>query len=250
MTVGVRRRADNHLCALSRRGKPGRMAVLDQLLFILLQRIGNQPHGPENRFPRLVRRQGLQAALRRQLNIYAQPVRQQSQPRDQLRGSAGDGFCVDIAVEPVVIAQQVQAADHPLRGVVRTLQHAGGEKQPLNIIAPVELDGQVRQLLRCEYSPPGIVGTAVDTIFTVVDAAVGHQHFQQRHAPSVPGKGVAASGDGRGGVADGSLSVAPLCAAGCTSCIVFCRVRQDGQLIHDIHRQSLLVLKQSFCNII
>ena len=101
----------------------------------------------------LVRGQRLQALLGGQLDVNAEPVGQQPQPLHQLRRRAGDGLGVDIPVEAVLLPQDPQALDHPLGGVVRAAQHAGGEEQPLDIVAAVEADGQLRQLLGREGGP-------------------------------------------------------------------------------------------------
>ena len=236
MPVGVRRGPDDHLGALPRRGEPGGVAVLHQLLLVLLQRVGNEAHWTENGLPGLVGGQGGESPLRGQLDVHAQPVRQQAQPGHELLTGPRDGLGVDIAVEPVVIAQKVQAADHPLSSVVRADQHAGGQEQSLDIVPAVKLDGQLRQLLRGEHRPACVVGAAVDAVLAVVDAAVGHQHLQQGHAPPVAGKGVAASGDGGGRVADMPRLMPPLGSAGGTGGVIFGRVGQNGQFLQDIHR--------------
>ncbi len=247
MTVRVRRSTDNHLGTLPCRGEPGGVAVLYQLLPVLLQRVGDKAHWTENGLPGLVGGQGGESPLRGQLDVHAQPVRQQAQAGHKLLTGPRDGLGVDIPVEPVVIAQKVQAADHALGGIVRANQHAGGQEQTLDIVPAVKLDGQLRQLLRGEHRPAGIVGTAVDAVFAVVDTAVGHQHLQQGHAPPVAGKGVAASGDGGGRVADMPRLMAPLGSAGGTGSIVFCRVGQNGQFLQDIHRlRPPLCAKHSF----
>ena len=49
----------------------------------------------------LVRGQGLEPRLRRQLDVDAEPVRQEPQLLHQLRRGAGDGLGVDVAVEAV-----------------------------------------------------------------------------------------------------------------------------------------------------
>ncbi|MNW16071.1 hypothetical protein D3C71_2148000 [compost metagenome] len=51
----------------------------------------------------------------------------------------------------------------------------------------------VSNLLRGKCSPAYRIGLAVDAISTVIDAAVGHQHLEQRNAASVCGKAVADS---------------------------------------------------------
>ena len=114
-------------------------------------------------------------------------------------------------------------------------EYTGGEEQPLDIIPAVKADGQVRQLLRREGGPPGVVAAAVDAILTVVDTAVGQQDLQQADAPAVGGKGVAAARDGSGGVADIALFGSAVSAAGGAGCVIFGGIGQDGQFFQDIH---------------
>ena len=99
MLVVVLRSAYDQLGALSRRGKAGRVLVLDQLLPALERLVPDQSHRAQDRFPRFVRRQRLQSLLRGQLNVDAHAVRQQAQLLHQLRRRAGDGLGVNIAVE-------------------------------------------------------------------------------------------------------------------------------------------------------
>ena len=70
------------------------------------------------------------------------------------RGSApGMAFGVDIAAEAIILAEQAQCLDHPLGGIIRVPQHGGGEKEPLNIVAAVELDGEFGQLPGSKKQP-------------------------------------------------------------------------------------------------
>ena len=239
MAVRVRCGPHDELGALAGGGKPGSVAVLHQLPLVLLEGVLDLPHRAENSRLGLVGGQGLQSLLRGQFYVDAESVRQQAQLLHQLRGGAGDGLGVDITVEAVLVAQNGEAADHPLGGVVRIFQHPGGEEQPLDVVAAVELDGQLCQLLRRKGGTLHIVAAPVDAVFAVVDAAVGHQHLQQRDAPPVGGESVAAPGQRTGGVADVPLPAAPAGPAGGTGCVILGRVGEDGELFHDVHRPAL-----------
>ena len=142
---------------------------------------------------------------------------------------------MDVAVEAVFFPKDADGPDHLLHGVVRIPQYPGGEEQPLNIIPPVEVDGQVCQFLRRKRRPPGIVAPAVDAIGAVIDTAVAHQHLQERDAPPISGEGMAAAGDGRGGVADIALPEPAADAAGGTGGVILGCVRQDLQLGKNVH---------------
>ena len=97
---------------------------------------------------------------------------------NQFRGSARDGFGMNITIEAVFMAQDRQTADHAFHGVIRILDHAGGKKEALDIIAAEKADGEFRQFPGREDGPGHIVAAAVDAVFTVADTIVGHQDFQ------------------------------------------------------------------------
>ena len=122
------------------------MAVLDQLLFVLLTLLPNEPHGGQNGCFSLVGRESGQPLLGRQLDIHTEPIGQKAQLTDKLGACTGNGLGVDIAVEAVLLPQKAQSLDHALGGVVRIAQDAAGEKKTFNIIAAVELDGSASSL--------------------------------------------------------------------------------------------------------
>ena len=235
VVVRVRRGPHDQLGALAGGGELGGVAVLHQLLPALLAPHPDLPHGGQDGLLCLVRCQGPEARLRRQLDVDAEPVRQEPQLLHQLRRGAGDGLGVDIAVEAVLLPQDPQGPDHQLRGVVRGAVHAGGEEQSLDIIPAVELDGEIRQLLRGEHGPLRFVAAAVDAVFAVIHAPVGQQHLQKGDASAVGGEGVAAPGNGGCGVADVSRPGLPVPAAGGAGRVVLGRVRQDGELFQNVH---------------
>ena len=235
MPVRVPGSADDELGALARRGKDRGVLILHQLRLALGGPVPDEGHRPQDGLLVFIRGQGLQPLLGGKLNIDAEPVRQQAQLLHQLRGRAGDGFGVDISVEPVFLPQQAQTLDHLFGGVVGAAQDAGGQEQALDIIAPVEPDGQLRQLPGGEGRPAGIVGPAVDAVFAVVDATVGHQHLQQGDAAPVGREAVAAACQGGAGVADHARPGAPANAAGGAGRVIFGRIGQDGQLIQQFH---------------
>ena len=235
MPVRVPGSADDELGALARRGKDRGVLILHQLRLALGGPVPDEGHRPQDGLLVFIRGQGLQPLLGGKLDIDAEPVRQQAQLLHQLRGRAGDGFGVDISVEPVFLPQQAQTLDHLFGGVVGAAQDAGGQEQALDIIAPVEPDGQLRQLPGGEGRPAGIVGPAVDAVFAVVDTAIGHQHLQQGDAAPVGREAVAAACQGGAGVADHARPGAPANAAGGAGRVIFGRIGQDGQLIQQFH---------------
>ena len=236
--VGILRRADDELGALSGGGEGGRVLILRELGLALARLIADEPHRAQNGAHGLVRGQRPQPLLGRKLDVDAQPVGQHPQPVHQLRRRAGDGLGVDVAVEAIVLAQDTQCLDHLFGCVVRAAQDTRGEEQPLDIVAAVELDRQLGQLLRREGGAARVVRAAVDAVAAVVDAGVGHQHLQQRDAPPVGREAVAAAGDGGGGIADFAGLKAAADAAGGAGGVIFGRIREDGQLLQQIHGSS------------
>ena len=179
---------------------------------------------------------GAKMALLLLSDFHALPVGQQSQLMGEARVCPGDCLVVDIPVEAVLRPEKAQALDHPLGGKIGVLQYRRGEKQTLDIVPPVKLDGQFRQLPGGEGGPGHVVGAAVDAVGAVIAAVVGVEHLQKGHTPPVGGEGVAAAGIGGG--ADGPGPSAPDHPAGGTGGVVFGGVGQDRQLVHDLHRNS------------
>ena len=173
MEIRVRRSAHDQLSALPGRCKFGGMAVLDQFLSVLPAPHLNLTHGSQNGSLCFFRCQRSQPCLRRQLNIHAEPVRQQTQLLHQLWCSSWNGLGVDISIKAVLLPQKPQSADHQLSGIVWGAEDARGEEQSLNIVPAIKLDCQICQFLRRKGCPPGIIAAAVDAVFTVIDTAVG-----------------------------------------------------------------------------
>ena len=195
MPVAVLRGTHDELGALPGRGKGGSVAVFHQFLLILPAMFLNEAHGGEDGGFCLIRRKCCQSLLRRQLDIHAEPIRQITELPHQLRGCAGDGLGMDIAVEAVFLPQDPQRLDHSQSGVVRAFQNTAGEKQTLDIITAVKLNGQIGQFLGGEGGAPGVIAAAVDAVLAVVHAAIGHEYLQKGNTSAVCGKAVAAAGN-------------------------------------------------------
>ena len=209
------------------------MAVDGQFPLVLRQPVADGGHGPQDRVLFLVGGQLLQASLAGQLDVDAHPVAEQPQLLHQLGRTAGDGLGVDIPIEAVGPPQQLQHPAHLLHGVIGVAQHSGAEKQPLDVIAPVKLDGQPRQLLRGKGGAGHVVGAAVDAVLAVVHTAVGHQHLEQGDAPPVRRKAVTNAEPHR--AAQHPRLPASVGPAGGTGRVVFGGIGENAQLIHQIH---------------
>ena len=231
--VALRRGADDHLGGLARRGKPGGVAVFCQLAAALPDAVPDLGHGGQDGPLFLVGTQAAEAGLAGQLDVDAQPVGQQPQPAGEEGFGPGDGLGVDVAVEAVLLPQEPEGLDHGLGGAVGPAPHGGGEEQPLDVVAPVEGDGELRQLPGGEGGPRQVVGAAVDAVGAVVGAAIGQQHLQQGDAPAVGGEGVAAAGGH--GAAQPAGPGGAIQPAGGAGRVVLGRVGQDGQLVQQLH---------------
>ena len=125
-----------------------------------------------------------------------------------------------------------------LHRIIRTLYNPRTQKKPLNIIPPIELHGQLTDLIRRKRCPRHIIGPPVQAILTVKNTLIGKQNLQKRNTPPVCRKAVT---DPRlhtipnpiPGISSGH-------PAGCTGYIILCRIRQNPQLLHNGHiRPSL-----------
>ncbi|MNE37870.1 hypothetical protein D3C80_1317450 [compost metagenome] len=91
----------------------------------------------------------------------------------------------------MVLAQTARDLDQLLHRIVARADDAGREKQPLDIVALVEGQRQVDDLLDREPRPFDVRGRPIDAVDAVVDAEVGQQYLQQADATPVRRIGVA-----------------------------------------------------------
>lgn len=124
------------------------MLISDKLRRALFYLICNKPHRAEYRLLCFVRRESLQAVVRRQLDIDAHSVREHTEAGYQRVIRARDRLGVDISAEPVFFAQNTQSLNHALTGIIRTADDGGREEKPLDIIAAIKIHRQLRELAR------------------------------------------------------------------------------------------------------
>ena len=199
LIVAVGRCADYQLRALTAGGETRRVLISDKLRRALFYLICNKPHRAEYRLLCFVRRESLQAVVRRQLDIDAHSVREHAETGYQRVIRARDRLGVDISAEPVFFAQDAQSLNHTLAGIIGTADDGGREEKPLDIIAAIKIHRQLRELTRRKGRAADIVGDAVDAIFAVKNAGIAHENFQQRYKSAVRREAVAYAA--RGGVA-------------------------------------------------
>ena len=85
---------------------------------------------------------------------------------------------MNIAVEMVLPAQQKKNPVDLLHRFIRRTPDPRAQKEPLDIVAPIKLDRQPAKFLRRKRCTDCIIRAAVDAIFAVIDAFIGHQYFQ------------------------------------------------------------------------
>ena len=132
----------------------------------------------------------MQAFLRREFHIDTHTVGQISGLLNNFRRRARDSLGMDIAPEMVFCTQKVQSLIDQFHGMGRVFDDSGTQKQSFNIISFVKFHGDTAELLRGKGGAHLIVGAAVQTVFTVIDALIREQDFQKRNTPSVCGKAV------------------------------------------------------------
>ena len=176
---------DDHLRALPRRSEAGRMAETAALLGALQHPLLDVTHRAVDAFIVLVGSQQQQVAFGRDFDIDAHAIGVTPRLGHQFGTGTGNTFQVDVAVETVHRPQVARHADHPFHGIVGVADDARREKQSFDVVAPVELDGQLGQLVRREGGPPDVVAAPVDAVGAVVNADVGEHDFQQRDAAAV-----------------------------------------------------------------
>lgn len=117
--------------------------------------------------------QGLEGFSGGKFHVDTHAVSQIAYLFDDFRGGSGDSFGVDIAAEMVFGAQQVKAPVHKLHSIGGILYYAGAEEEAFYIVSFIKFHGETADFVRGEGGAYLIVGTAVQTVFAVIDALIG-----------------------------------------------------------------------------
>ena len=230
--------ADDHLRALAGRRKARRFGLAGLLgCFLRFVELQPQPaHGAADRAHVLFRREFREAVFRGHLDIDGEAVGIFAGFRDQRLVGLGNCLEMDVAAEMMLLAQLARHADHLLHRVVGAADDAGGEEQALDVIAAVEVERELDDLIDGEARPRHVAGGAVDAIEAIVIAGIGEQHLQQRDAASVRRVGMADAHAGRGRAEALAVAGIPLLgAAGGAGGVVLGGVGQDFQLALHVH---------------
>jgi len=124
--------------------------------------------------------------------------------------------------ETIGLPDERQDLDHQLAGIVRVTHNGGTEEKSLDIVAPVKLDHELRQLMGLERRAADIIGFPVDAIAAIISAGIAEEHLQESNAAAIGGKAVANAE--RGGIADRAWGAGAIYAAGRASYVVFCGI--------------------------
>ena len=158
-------------------------------MFLRVARIDDRrlhvAHRAFNPVDRLFGRETLQAGCGRQLDIDRHAVGVAAGRGDQFRVGIRDRLEVDIAAKAVILAQGPRDLDQLLHRVIRAADDARGEEQPLDVVALVEGQREIDDLLRGEAGAANVRTLAVDAIMAVENAAVGQQDLEQRNAATI-----------------------------------------------------------------
>jgi hypothetical protein len=204
-------------------------------LFDSLAQLG---HGALDEGQFLFGRELVEVSLRGELDVGTQAIRVQTRLLKQARRGAGDGFQMDVAVVLVNVAQAPRDLDELLHRVVRRLNHAAAEEQAFDVVALVELDREIDDLVDRKARPRRVARHAVHAVLAVVDAVVRQQDLQQRHAPPV-GRVAVTDADLRR-VAQRPRAARALRAAGGARRVVLRGVSEDGEFNTDVRHARML----------
>jgi len=144
----------------------------------------------------------------------------------------------------MLFAQQLRHAYQLFHGVVRRADDPGTEKQPADTVAPVEIQGQRHHFLGGEACTRHIAGATVDAVLAVVEAEIGQENLQQRHATTVRRIAVAdAHAVGRTQPALALGAALGRTAAGAGG-VVLGGVGENAELVDDLHGEDpVLVMR-------
>ena len=233
--------ADDHLRALSRRRKSGRLGAAMTALLRGVHQATCLDHGPLDVTGSLFRRQALETGLHRQFDIDRQPIGEPARRRHQVRRGVRDHLQMQITAIIVILAQAARDIDHRFHRIVGIADDARRKKQSLNIVALVEIEGEIHQLACPKAGARHVGGRAIDAKDAVINAKIRQQHFQERDAAAVRRVGMA---DTRTTARAYALAVERVSfrpATGRAGRVVFRSVGENRQLVRNRERLSMMI---------
>src|SRR5690606_7008977 len=94
---------------------------------------------------------------------------------------------MNITLKAMLLAQQACDLDELLHRIIFRANDARRKKEPLDIVALVEIERQANHFCRAEPCALDVARSAIDAEAAVVNAKVGEQYLEQRNAPAVGG---------------------------------------------------------------
>ena len=175
--------ADNHLCGLSTGRKRRRFCAFQDTagfrVLYVINLIADIRHRLANGLSAFLRGVVRQSLFGWQLHIHRQSVRMFAGQPDQFRICLGDRFQVDIAAKAMILAKAAGHLQQLLHCVIRRTDNSGGEKEPFNIVAFVEVEGQFDDFFNGKPLALYVRRRPIDAVAAVEDAKIRQQNFQQ-----------------------------------------------------------------------
>ncbi len=132
-----------------------------------------------------------QVLLGGKFDVRAETVGVKASLLDEALACSGNGFEVNVAAKVMLGAKGFGYVEELLHGVVGGLDDAGGEKEAFDVVALVEVEGKLDDLVGSEAGAPDVGGDAIDAEDAVVGAEVGEEDFEEGDAAAVGGVAVA-----------------------------------------------------------
>ena len=154
------------------------MAKLLSVLFISEYTLLNVVHGSVHALVVFFWSEKFEILLFRYLYVYAQTVGIESRLVYQLATGAGNAFQMDVTVEPVYESQVFGNPHEAFHRIIGIPHYTRTQKKPFDVVAPIELDGEVHQFAHRERGTGNVVAAAVDAVGTIVNAIIGEHDFE------------------------------------------------------------------------
>ena len=248
MVVGVVS-ADNHLGGLAGGGEGfglvgGRDVFVATGFFVFLNTLTNAAHGLAGAAEVFFGSEGGKAFLCRKFDVDTNTVSIFSGLVDEFLRGFRNGFEVDVAAEMMVFAKGARDLVDLLHGVIGIANNTGAEEEAFDVVALVEVEGELDDFLGSEPGTRGVAGAPVDAVVAIVDAGVSQENLEEGDAPAIGG--IAVANPCAAGRAESfgvfSRRVALVGAAAGTRGIVFGGVGEDGELFLEEQKRTRLLL--------
>ena len=160
-------------CAwLSRTGERRCRSIALREVFRIIYPAFHIRHRVFNLAQRFLRRQLIEILLNGHLDVGTQTVGVLPGFEQQLLRCTGYSFQMDVAAEPLLLAQRSCDKHELLHRIVRVLDYARAEKQALDVIPLVEIHRESNDLLGFEPRTTHVRRAAIDAVRAIPDADI------------------------------------------------------------------------------